>query len=61
MKTILPLAISILSFVAFGQQPSFLDGTNMVSIVFEDAGASLESKPSFLRTFLRSLNQAKPD
>ena len=54
MKPILPIAASLLSLAAFGLQPSFLAGTNMVSIVFEDAGASLESKTLFLADFAKA-------
>ena len=54
MKTVLPIAIFLLSLVAFGQQPSFLAGTNVVSIVFEDVDASLESKNLFLADFAKA-------
>ena len=51
MKAEFVAAILFLRLVAFGQPPVFLAGTNEISIVFEDAAASNESKILFLSDF----------
>lgn len=41
----------LLALPTFGQQSSFLAGTNMISIAFEDLNASMESKQLFCADF----------
>ena len=46
-------AILFLFSAAYGQEPAFPAGSNMVHIVFEDPNASMESKSLFLDDFAR--------